>query len=78
MLRREAERTPGREVEDKAHAHTVAWSPPSLLQAQDRAPEVQDEATWLNWDGLGRWEGEAGALGRIPPQSKVFAEYKLQ
>lgn len=25
--------------------HTVVWSPPSLVQTQDRAPEVLDKAT---------------------------------
>lgn len=80
MLRREAERVPGRQVEEKAHPPHSGLSPPSLVQTQDRAPEVLDKATWLNWDGLGRWEGDAGAVGRIPPQSKVFAdlEYELQ
>ena len=61
-------------------SHTVTWPPTSLVQTQDRAPEVLEAATWLNWDGLERREGDAGAVERSPPRSKMFAdlEYKLQ
>lgn len=41
------------------------------MQTRDRAPEVLEAATCLSWDGLGRWEEDVGAMGRISLQNKM-------